>query len=115
MAMNFFVDYDAAIEHPGILVELPTREVVADTRVVMPFAAAANQSGATAAKIMMERMSQAERFVLLRFQTRMKPTDIIRDISGQKAVFLSLNLLLQTLAVVRSKRRFCECSAAAQI
>ena len=79
----------------------------------MILAATLHESDAAAAKIVIERMSQAERFVFLQLPTRMNPVDIVRDVSGQDSVFLSMNLLLQTLAVIRKRRSFCECDIGA--
>ncbi len=72
----------------------------------MILTATLHESDAAAAKIVIERMSQAERFVFLQLPTRMKPADIVRDVSGEESVSLSLNFLLQTLAVVGKRGLF---------
>ena len=107
--MNLPINHYAAVQNPRVLVELPAREVVAQTGIVLILTATLDQPDAATAKIVTERMSQPERFVFLRLPTRMKPADIIRDVASEESVLLSLNLLLQTLAVIRQRRSVREC------
>jgi len=102
------------LENPRVFVELPAREVVAETGIVMILAATLHESDPAATKIVIERMSRAERFVFLQLPTRLKPADIVRDVSGEESVFLPLNFLLQTLAVVRKRWSFRECDTCAK-
>ena len=100
--MRLLVHNKAAIVHLVVLVEPPGREVVAQIGAVMILAASRHDTDVRAAQIVMKRMRQSERFVLLHFPICMIPTDLVRDVPGEYPVLSALNFLLQELATVRN-------------
>ena len=95
---------DAAVENTRVLVEFPTVVVVAFAGVFLALCSTSQQAHSAAAKIVMKRMGQTDRLIFGHFPARVETADVIRDISRQKAVLPPLNLLFQSLTIVRERR-----------
>lgn len=99
--MSFLIDNSASVKNTRVFVEFPAREVVSEASILVAAPATPGQPDAAAAKIMIEGVSQSERFVLLQLPACMKSADVIRDVAGREPVLSALNLLLQTLCSTR--------------
>ena len=106
MPMHLFTNDNAAKEHSCVLVELPPGEVVAATSIVRPSPATLSQANPAAAQVMMEWMGQPECLMFFQFPARMKPADVVGDVTREESVLPPLDLLLQSLTVVRKGRSF---------
>ena len=69
-------------------------KIVAEAGVLMIQATALAESDTAAAKVMMKRMGQTDRFVFFQLPTGMKTADVVGDVAGEKTVFPALDFLL---------------------
>ena len=106
MLEGLSINDNAAVEHAGILIKLPTIVVVALTSVLRAGQSAVEQAHTATAEVVMKRMRQTDGFVLHQFPTRVETADVIGEIARHKPVLAPLNFLLQALAVIGEFRLF---------
>ena len=92
--MSILIYNNAAVKDSCIFVKFPAGEIVSHTCIVVSSTATLCQADTSTAEIVMEGVSQTERFVFLQFPARMVSADVVCDVAGKESVLSSLNLLL---------------------